>query len=419
MNCEILTVGSELTQGHSLDTNSSFIAEKLLDIGIVTERIISIPDDESRIAAQIKESMKNVPVVVVTGGLGSTEDDITRKSIANALDRQLVFDSEIAVSIKERFEKRQREMPRVMKRQAYLVEGATPIISGYGTAPGMIIEEGKKVVFILPGVPKEMKDMLENGVLPYLKEQFKQEERIVNSVIKVSCVKEAELVQDVEEVAEKFHGKVSFAYLPYLGEVHIRLSARNKDEKKAEADVASARSQVAKKLGENVFGFDDDTLESVVGELLKQKKMRIAIAESCTGGLIADRITNVSGSSDYFDIGVITYSDLAKQEILKVDEKIIEEHGAVSEACAVAMATGVEDLADADVGLAVTGIAGPTGATPEKPVGLVYIAIAMDKKSICRRFYFGGRRKDIKFLSSQHALDMVRRLLTEDSGEGV
>lgn len=416
MNCEILTIGSEITQGHTVDTNASRIASALLDIGIVCNRVVSVPDDVAKIVTQVNQSLENATILVITGGLGSTEDDITRKAIAQALERKLIYDSKTATALKERFEKLGKDMPQAMLKQAYLIEGAEQIITNQGTAPGMRIELDKKIIFILPGVPKEMEDMLEAGVIPFLKQKSKSREIVRTKVIKVCCVKEAEIIKDVEEIASQYRGKVSFSFLPYLGEVHVKLLAKGADKKETERWIVAAQKETAQRLEKKVYGFDNDSLEGVVGELLTRNKLTLVIAESCTGGLVTNRITNISGSSGYLLGGVVTYSDQAKEKLLGVPQKVLKEHGAVSEATAIAMATGVRELLKADIGLGITGIAGPSGGTEQKPVGLVFIAISTAQKSYCSRFQFNGNRERNKFLTSQYALNMLRMMLLKKGG---
>jgi nicotinamide-nucleotide amidase len=330
--------------------------------------------------------------------------------VVKAFKRNLIFHQEILKQIEEAFSKRGKPMPKVNQNQALIPQGAKALSNLWGVAPGIFLEDDKTLFFALPGVPVEMEWMLENEVLPILREK-KPDHFIVYRKLKTTGISESALYEKVEKLIDP-GGEVRLAFLPgYLG-VDIRLTTESGDKEQARLKLEGFEERIREILGDLMYGMDDQTLEMVVGKLLAEKQKTIAVAESCTGGLIGARLTNVSGSSEYFERGVVTYSNQAKTELLNVPGEIIEKHGAVSEEVAVLMAEGVRKLARTDYGLSVTGIAGPTGGTPQKPVGLVFIGFAHENGSFAQRFLFGENRNSNRERAAQAALNMVRLFLT-------
>jgi nicotinamide-nucleotide amidase len=413
MRAEIISIGDEILTGQIADTNSPFMAEKLTGEGIEVVFSTCVGDDIEKIAEAFGTAGSRADVIIATGGLGPTSDDLTKKAIVKVFKRNLVFHEEILKKIEKSFEKRGLSMPKIDQNQALLPQGAKPLANRWGVAPGIFIEAesggGKTLFFALPGVPLEMKWMLENEVLPILRSK-KPESLILHRKLRTTGIPESVVYEKIQGLIDP-KGDVKIAFLPsYLG-VDMRMTTSLKQKGEAEAKIKELEKKVREILGTYIYGTDDQTLEEVVGKLLSERKKTIAVAESCTGGLIGAKFTNVSGSSEYFERGVVTYSNQAKTELLKVPPEIIEKYGAVSEEVAILMAEGVRKLAKTNYGLSVTGIAGPTGGTPEKPVGLVYIGFAHENDSFAQRFQFGGDRMTNRERAAQAALNIVRLFL--------
>jgi nicotinamide-nucleotide amidase len=417
MKAEIVSIGDELLYGEITDTNSAFIAEKLTGEGIEVVFSTGVGDDVNKIAEVFGMAGSRADVIIATGGLGPTSDDLTKKAIVKAFKRNLVFHEEILKEIEKSFEKSGKSMPKVNQNQALIPQGAKPLANLWGVAPGIFIEEGNKLFFALPGVPLEMKWMLENEVLPILRTK-KSDGFIIRKMLRTTGIPESVIYEKIEGLIDP-KGEVTIAFLPsYLGvDIKLVVSWSNllvtslKQKSEAEAKIAELEQKIREILGTYIYGTDDQTLEEVVGKLLSEKRKTIAVAESCTGGLIGAKFTNISGSSKYFERGVVTYSNQAKIELLGVPKEIIDQQGAVSEQTAILMAEGVKKLAKTDYGLSSTGIAGPTGGTPEKPVGLIYIGFASENDSFAQKFQFGGDRITNRERAAQAALNMVRLFL--------
>jgi nicotinamide-nucleotide amidase len=417
MKAEIVSIGDEILYGEITDTNSAFIAEKLTGEGIEVVFSTSVGDDINKIAEAFDTAGSRADVIIATGGLGPTSDDLTKKAIVKAFKRNLVFHEEILKEIEKSFEKSGKSMPKINQNQALIPQGAKPLANLWGVAPGIFIEEENKLFFFLPGVPLEMKWMLENEVLPILRTK-KPEGFILRKMLKTTGIAESAIYEKIEGLIDP-KGEVKIAFLPsYLG-VDIRLvvslpnllTASLKQKSEAEAKIEELEKKIREILGTYLYSINEQTLEEVVGKLLSEKGKTIAVAESCTGGLIGAKFTNISGSSKYFERGVVTYTNQAKIELLGVPQEIIDRYGAVSQEVAVLMAEGVRKLAKTDYGLSSTGIAGPTGGTPEKPVGLVYIGFAHANDSFAQKFQFGGDRITNRERAAQAALNMVRLFL--------
>jgi nicotinamide-nucleotide amidase len=413
MQAEIISIGTELTLGQIIDTNAVYLSQQLYKLGYDVCYRVTVADRELRIMETLRMALSRSGLVVVCGGLGPTKDDLTRAAVAKATDAPLEFHSELLEIITNYF-KRVRPgitMPENNRLQAYVPKGSVYFVNQWGTAPGFLLEVAQKILVVLPGPPRELQPMWEEQVIAELKKRTKSKTVIKYRVLKVVGMSESAIDEKIKDFM-KPDSNPEVGLMAEPGEIAIRLTARGESELKTNAIIAPVEQQIRSRLGENVFGTDNDSLESVVGNLLRGKKMRISVAESCTGGLIAHRITNISGSSDYFERGVVVYSNQAKRDLLKVPMETIEKYGAVSEPTALAMVKGLLKRSRTDVGIAVTGIAGPTGGTPEKPIGLVYIAIA-DKNNYqsCKKYNFLGERELIKWRTSQEALDILRRYL--------
>jgi len=406
MKAEIISIGDEIMYGHTLDSNSAYISQRLADLGIEVVYQTSVGDEVSRIVEAINQAKQRVNLLITTGGLGPTHDDVTMKGIIKAFKKNLVFHPEILEKIKQRYEKRGMEMPQINQNQALIPQGAKYFDNAVGSAPGILVQEDKVIFIALPGVPREMKYLLDEQIIPYLESQ-KIAGKIVHKKIRTTGIVESALYEKVEGVIKETK-EVKIAFLPGYQGVDIRLTATPKAGKAAEGAVGQIEKKILDRVGEFVYTTDSESPEELVGRLLKEKKMKLAVAESCTGGLLASKLTSIPGSSDYFDRGVITYSNQAKTQILGVPEEIINKFGAVSPQVAEAMAKGIVKTSGADLGIAVTGIAGPGGGSEEKPVGLVYIGLGNRTKAWVEKFLFGQDRLIIRERTVYAALNIIR-----------
>jgi competence/damage-inducible protein CinA-like protein len=407
LNAEIIAIGSEMLTPFRLDTNSLWLTERLNSMGVEVRLKTVVGDDEARLEETVRDAMKRSEIVIATGGLGPTEDDITRKIFARVLKRQLILDDAILEKLRARFARRNMPMPEINARQALVIHGAQVLENNNGTAPGMLIAEGKCTVVLLPGPPREMKPIFDALVAPVLKQRA-GDMLIVRRTLSIFGLGESAVDELAAPVYTKYQNpSTTILFKDGQIELHLTAQARNEGETvKLLDDLAGRLDEV---LGEYIFSRSNETLEAVVGQLLKLRGYTLATAESCTGGLLAGRITDVPGSSEYFLEGVVSYSNEAKIDLLGVPKKLIATHGAVSEPVAGAMAAGIRKRAGSTLGIGVTGLAGPGGGSPEKPVGLVYIALADDSQTTTRKFIFPGDRQFIRTLTVNAALDMVRR----------
>jgi nicotinamide-nucleotide amidase len=409
LTAEIIAIGSELLAPDRSDTNSLWLTEKLNQIGIEVKLKTIVGDDDVRLEEAIKDAVRRSRVVITTGGLGPTEDDITRKVAARALGRRLLLDEEVLEWIRNRFQSFGRPMPERNSRQAMVVDGAEVLDNPNGTAPGLFLEHEKTSVILLPGPPREMRPMFENFVLPKLALKAGNL-RVMRRVLRVAGMGESAVDELIAPVYAQYDNP-STTILFNQTEIEIQLTASGKTEREAESLLDRLTEQLEERLGKAVFSFRGETMEEVVGLKLAVGRYTLAVAESCTGGLIAQRLTDVPGSSKYFIEGVVAYSNDSKKRTLGVEPILLLEHGAVSAAVAEAMAEGVRKRARADFGLSVTGIAGPDGGSEEKPVGLVYIALSDDVQTEHRKLKIPGDRHLIRWRASQAALDLLRRRL--------
>lgn len=412
MTAEIISIGDELLIGQVVNTNQTFIAEQLHSIGISVERMTSVGDHEAEIVKSFREAAEKYDVIIVTGGLGPTHDDVTRTAVCDFFETTLVENKEALANIERIFASRNIELLEINRQQALVPQSCIPIPNRFGTAPGYFFSKGKKFFFVLPGVPYEMEAMMRNFVIPRLSSEGVNQV-ILHKTLRTTGIAESFLAKRIGTVEVLFKDLkgISLAYLPNPSGVRLRLTVKSSSKDEAQNVLMSAEKLLRDIVGIYVYGADDEELEEVVGRLLIEKDLTIAIAESCTGGLVADRITNVSGSSQYFERGIITYSNESKIYELGVPHKLLHEFGAVSREIAEAMAIGVRKKSNTDIGLSTTGIAGPTGGSEEKPVGLIWIAYSDMSETIALRFYLGDDRRRFKERASQTALELLRRKL--------
>lgn len=411
----IIAVGSELLTPTRLDTNSLFITEQLNAIGIDVIAKAIAGDDRAQLTHLFTALRSQVDLVVLCGGLGPTDDDVTREAVAAALDRPLYEDEAITAHLRARFASRgyTTPMPENNRRQAMVPEGGVTIENSRGSAPGLWIEDDGGVVLLLPGPPRELRPMLTALVEGRLRERASGAV-LLRRVLKIAGRIESQTDEVLQPLYHEWLAQtppVMATILAKLGELELHLSARDQDADRATAALTAAVQQVQALLGDDVFTAAGQPLEQVVGELLVARQATIGVAESCTGGLITSRLTDVPGSSRYVMQSVVTYSNEGKMALLGVPADLLAEQGAVSEPVALAMADGIRSRAGVDVGIGVTGIAGPGGGTPDKPVGTVAIAAVTAHATRSRVFRFMGEREQVKFQASQAALDMVRRML--------
>lgn len=409
LSAEIIAIGSELLAPNRTDTNSLWLTEQLNRLGIEVKLKTIVGDDDARLEETIKDAVKRSKVVITTGGLGPTEDDITRKITARALGRRLLLDEEVLESIRQRFKGFGVAMPERNSRQAMIIEDAIILPNPNGTAPGMFLEHQGTGIALLPGPPREMRPMFENHVASRLGSRSGSL-RVVRRMMRVVGLGESAVDEKIAPVYTQYDNPQT-TILFNQSEIEIHLTAHGRSEAEAEALLDRVSEQIEEKLGNAIFSFAGETMEQVVGLKLAVGNYTIAVAESCTGGLIAQRLTDIPGSSKYFIEGVVAYANDAKIRTLNVEPILLMEHGAVSAPVAEAMASGVRKRAGTDFGLSVTGIAGPDGGTPEKPVGLVYIALDSESGTEHRELRLPGDRNLIRWRASQAALDLLRRRL--------
>ncbi|GAB1348905.1 competence/damage-inducible protein A [Ignavibacteriales bacterium] len=411
MKANVISIGDELLIGQTINTNASYIGAKLTETGLIVSRVVTTSDEMENIIHEIDAALKNSDVVLVTGGLGPTHDDLTREAICKYFNTSLRRDEDVYNDIKERFARFGRELTPTNEDQCMVPDCCQAIRNFNGTAPGYWIEKDDKVVVVMPGVPREMKAMVENFVLPNLKTRYNDRlKKIARLNILTTGIAESTLYDKLSPIDEVFPD-VKVAFLPNLNGVKIRLSAEADTMETATEIVMAAQQQLRLRAGRYIYCEGDDDLSKVIGNLLRERQLTLAIAESCTGGNISNLLTDHSGSSEYYERGIVAYSNASKVEILNVDEDLISEKGSVSEEVALEMCKGVRSISGTDLGLSITGILGPKGATPTKPVGLVYIGVASHDRSVVRKFNFGGTRIENKVRASQAALEMVRRFV--------
>lgn len=406
MKAEILAVGTELLMGQIANTNAQYISSKLPNVGIGVYYHSVVGDNPDRLQESLKLALERCDVVITTGGLGPTQDDLTKETIAGLFGKKLVLNEESLISIKNYFNRVGRQMTPNNEKQAYMPEGCIILKNNNGTAPGCIIEDGSKVVVMLPGPPSEMKPMFDEFVMPYF--QKKSTFLIESKFLRVFGIGESAMETLIIDLID---GQTNPTIATYAkeGEVTLRVSAKVKAGEDAEQILKPVVDEIKKRTGDCLYSDTDQTLDAVVANLLLEKNITIATAESCTGGLVAETLTNFPGISKVFLGGAVTYANEAKQEILGVKAQTLEKYGAVSRETATEMAEGIRKRLNTDIGISITGIAGPDGGTVEKPVGLVYVGLSSEKGTITKELRLSGNRKRIRTVTSLHALDMIRR----------
>ncbi|MCX5800347.1 MAG: competence/damage-inducible protein A [Candidatus Eisenbacteria bacterium] len=409
MKLEVITVGSEIVSGSVLDTNFRFIARKLTTIGARVLWHTSVGDEPETMAEALKIALKRADAIIVTGGLGPTPDDITRKVVSTVFGRALFLNDSVLETIRARFKMRGVDMPSINERQALFPKGTEIIDNKVGTAPGFLLKEDGKSLFVIPGVPLEAEAMVEQFIVPHLSGlgTLRGTEQIV---LRTTGLVESVIAENILALEEPLEG-VSVSYLPHEYGVDLCFTFKGADAKQVALMKRMVREKLAGILGEHCYAEGGRRLEEVVGELLASKGLKLAVAESVTGGTIAELVTSVPGASRYFTLGVTAYSNEAKVNLLGVPGSLIDVKGAVCSEVAIEMARGVRERGLADVGVSTTGIAGPSGGTAEKPVGLVFIGLVTDRKAEAREISLGGNRALIVRRASAVALDMVRRSL--------
>ncbi len=414
IDAAIIAVGSELLTPHKTDTNSLFITQVLNDLGIAVAYKAIVGDNRADLAAHLAHALARHKVLILTGGLGPTDDDLTRDVVAAHLGLTMDEDEAIVAAIQRRFAARGWKMPAVNRRQALVPRGAAVLANPNGTAPGLWLEHRGAAIALLPGPPREMKPMMAGEVRTRLAPRA-GDVRLHRRLIRVSGRGESAVEEMVQPIYSGWLNQsppIETTILAGLGQVELHLLTKASDPGLAGAALDAAVTQITQVMGPDIVSLDGRELEAVVGDLLRDRGWHVALAESCTGGLVTSRLTDIPGSSDYVERSVVAYSNRSKIELLGVDEAVIAQHGAVSEPVAVAMATGIRDRARADVGVAVTGIAGPGGGSEQKPIGTVCIAVA-GRETRVRTFRFPGGREMVKALSANTAIDMLRRLLLD------
>lgn len=418
MNIELINTGSELILGRVLNTHQQWLGRQLADQGYVVTRQTTVPDRGTDIQQAVRETLARADIVITTGGLGPTADDQTRDLIAELLGKRLIEDAAVLARVREFFAQRGRPMPPQTRVQALVPEGAVVLPNRHGTAPGLILEvrpnpfrpgAAASWLILLPGPPRELHPLFADQVMPWLRSHCPQDAPFVCRTLKTTGLGESILEEKTARpLRHLVDAGLEIGYCARTGEVDVRLAARGHN---AHRTVGEAEGIVRGIIDEHIFGQDDDSLESVVVRLLTERRQTLALAESCTGGYVAHRITNVPGASAVFRVGLVTYSNEAKQQLLGVSAQVLAEHGAVSRPVARVMAEGARRQAGVDHALAITGIAGPSGGTAEKPVGTVFIALATAAHTFVLNPVNRYDRETFKFVTAQQALDLLRRTL--------
>lgn len=410
MNADIITIGDEILIGQITDTNSQFIAERLNIAGFKIRQITSVADDKKHIISVLDEVSGYSDLVVITGGLGPTEDDLTKQTLTEYFNTRLVLNEDVLEDVKRFVKSKGFDLNERNIKQAEVPENCEIIRNKNGTAAGMWFEKDRTVFISMPAVPFEMKEMFDESVLPLIKKQFKLPE-VLHKTVLTYGFPESTLAEILSDWEQNLHPKISLAYLPSPERIRLRLSMICDEKKKAENILKNEISKLKNIIGESIFGYGDLFLQDAISELLTGKGKTVSTAESCTSGNIARLITSIPGSSEYFKGGVAVYSNEAKTSLLKVSEKILEKYGAVSKEVVEQMIRGQLELFGTDYGIAVSGIAGPAGGTEDKPVGTTWIAVGNNEKIIARKYTFGTRRLlNVRFASAR-ALDNLRRFI--------
>lgn len=419
MRAEILTIGDEILIGQITNTNSVWIAQQLNLIGIKVVHMASVSDDKSAIIKAFSDAEQRADLVFITGGLGPTKDDVTKKTFAEYFNTILETDEKVLAHVKSFFDKRGRELNEVNRQQALVPKGGSVIHNEIGTAPGMWFRKEKTVFISMPGVPYEMKTMMSDIILPKIKSEFKLQ-HIYHKTVLTQGLGESFLAEKIEKWEDNLAAKnIKLAYLPQPGMVRLRLSTQGDDFETIRKTVEKEIGILKILISDYIFGYEEygqepPSLEKIVSELLRERKKKIALAESCTGGYIASLITSISGSSDIFNGAIVPYHNNIKNELLQVDNEIFEKQGAVSKECVIQMADHVKEKFHTDYAIATSGIAGPSGGTPEKPVGTVWIAVSGPEKTVAMKFIFGDNRQRNIQMTANAALNLLRKIILKE-----
>jgi nicotinamide-nucleotide amidase len=410
IKAEIISIGNEILAGWTLNTNAHWIAQKLNDIGLPVQWISTIADTENEITAALKTAGARANVILCTGGLGPTPDDITKMAISKAFKTKLVLNKDILKHIQEIFNKRHLKMSKTNRQQALVPESASTIHNSLGTAPGLIFEENGQLYFFMPGVPREMKKMMTTNILTHIKNYF-QLSTLNTYILRTTGIAESRLFEKIERILQKYED-ITVSFLPKITGVDIKLKIPEQpveNHRKAKQLLDETR----KIIGKYIYTETEEELQEILGKHLRSQNLSIAVAESFTGGLISDWLTDIPGSSDYFLGSVISYSNNSKIRELGVAEKTLTDFGAVSEQTALEMALGVQHLFQADCAIASTGIAGPGGATENKAIGLCYLAVLKGEQTFAKKFNFGENRRINKERGAMAGLESLRRLILD------
>ncbi|MHB1126234.1 MAG: competence/damage-inducible protein A [Bacillota bacterium] len=413
LKAELIFTGTELLLGQILNTNAQYLQLELASLGIDLYYEVTVGDNQQRLIEAIRQAMGRADLIIIGGGLGPTDDDLSRESLAETLGLPLETDPHALVMVKSFFEQRNYSMPESNLKQALVPRGGKALENPLGTAPGLFLEHAGKIFFLLPGPPREIKRMAQDHLIPYVKQKNRDQSSVILSrVLKLCGIGEATVGEKIRDLARSVNPTI--APTAKAGEIHLRITAKAPDETEATHLISGMEAQVRQLLDVNIFGTDDQTIEQVLGDILVSRGLTLSVAESCTGGLLAHCLTNVPGSSRYFQMGVVAYDNRWKTDILGVDPQLIATRGAVSEEVAMAMASGIRRLAKTDIGVGITGIAGPGGGAPEKPVGLVYIATDdRGEVQFWKGLLPGGERTAIKEFTAQTALVLLWRSLRQ------
>lgn len=408
MIVEIVATGTELLLGEIINTNTPFLSQKLNELGFDVLYHSTVGDNRKRMTQVLDNALQRSDVIITSGGLGPTQGDITKEVTAQLLDRPLFLHEASVTHITALFAKRKLPMTDSNLRQAMIPQGAIVIENELGTAPGVILEHNNKIIIHLPGPPKELECMFEHAVIPYLKNRFNSQGAIVSRILHTSGIGESSLEEKIKEFILS-QSNPTIALLARQGEIIVRLTAKGTTEKEANDLIDTLEEQLRQKIADYIWGLDNDTIEAIIGEILTEKQLTVALAESCTGGLTTSRITDISGSSAYLMGSIVCYTNKIKTDFIGVTPQVLLEYGAVSQQTACLMAAGIREKFATSIGIGITGIAGPTGATPTKPVGTVFIAIDGPGGIQCQHHTFNGQRTEIKYRISQTALHMLRQ----------
>ncbi|MBK9936373.1 MAG: competence/damage-inducible protein A [Cytophagaceae bacterium] len=411
---EVITIGDEILYGQITDTNTKWISENLDKIGIKTIRKSSVGDVKKEILNILNESLKRADIVLITGGLGPTKDDITKKTLADFFGDHLVINTHAEAFVKNFFEKRGREFTEINRQQAALPSKCIYLHNATGTAPGMWFEKDGKIIVSMPGVTVEMHYLMEYEVLPRLKKRFELPE-IIHQVIRTIGLGESFLAEKISDWEDNLPENLKLAYLPSFGEVKLRITGVDFDREKLKKQIDAEVKKLSPIISEYIYSLENENIEEAIGEVLKNKNMTVGVAESCTGGYLSHLFTSIPGSSAYFMGGIVSYSNEAKMAVLNVKQETLTKFGAVSEETVIEMAEGARNLLKTNYAISTSGIAGPDGGTPDKPVGTVWLAITNGKETLTKKLTLGNQRLVNIQYSGKAALNLLRTLINKES----